>query len=212
MTNEQRRPQNPAAADFVREVHEDLQNERLAALWQRFGKYLIAAVVFIVLGTAGYSGYTSWKAGQMEEAGDQFVVAQNALDNGDTTKAKAVLADLENAPDVYQMLVAFQQADLGQPMELSAVKGQEASYTELALVRVGYDSVPLSEQLQGDLSDLAASNSPYRFHAREVLALNAVETGDAEAASAHFQQLVQDNSTPPGVKNRAAQLFEVMAQ
>ena len=37
-------------ADIFDEINEELKQDRMAALWQRYGKYLIAVVVAIVVG------------------------------------------------------------------------------------------------------------------------------------------------------------------
>ena len=48
-------------ADIFDEINEELKQDRMTALWQRYGKYVIAFVIAVVAGvslTQGYSYYT----------------------------------------------------------------------------------------------------------------------------------------------------------
>ena len=58
-------------ADIFDEINEELKQDRMAALWQRYGKYLIAVVVAIVAGVSlsqGYSYYTNQRDARSADA------------------------------------------------------------------------------------------------------------------------------------------------
>ena len=42
-----------------REVDEDLQKERLANLWKKYGFLIYLSAILLVAGTAGFEGYKS---------------------------------------------------------------------------------------------------------------------------------------------------------
>ncbi|MBX6324392.1 MAG: hypothetical protein IRY94_21475, partial [Rhodospirillaceae bacterium] len=41
-------------ADIFREVDEELRRENLVKLWKRYGSYILAAALLIVVGSGGY--------------------------------------------------------------------------------------------------------------------------------------------------------------
>ena len=65
-------------ADIFQEVDEDLRRDRATALWRRYGKYVVAAAVVLVLATAGWSGYRHYRDQQRQEAGVKFTVERLA--------------------------------------------------------------------------------------------------------------------------------------
>ena len=46
--------------DIFQEVEQDLRRERYKKAWDRYGIYVIAVAVLIVVGTAGWRGYLAW--------------------------------------------------------------------------------------------------------------------------------------------------------
>jgi hypothetical protein len=46
--------------NLFQEVQDDLERQKLEAMWKRYGGWLIAAALAIVLATAGSTAYRSW--------------------------------------------------------------------------------------------------------------------------------------------------------
>ena len=49
-------------SDIFQEVDEEVRRERLMQLWKRYGNFVIAAAVIVVLGVGGWRGYQWWDA------------------------------------------------------------------------------------------------------------------------------------------------------
>ena len=67
-------------ADIFDEINEELKQDRMAALWQRYGKYLIAVVVAIVAGVSlsqGYSYYSAQRDGRSADAFFQAILSDD---------------------------------------------------------------------------------------------------------------------------------------
>ena len=60
---------------FIREVNEELRSDQMKGAWRRFGRYIIAVAVLIVLGTIGKVAYEYWDSNASSGAGDQFLAA-----------------------------------------------------------------------------------------------------------------------------------------
>jgi len=65
---------------FIREVNEELRSDQMKGAWRRFGRYLIALAVLIVLGTVGYKVYQYWDDNASSSTGDQFLAAMKLAD------------------------------------------------------------------------------------------------------------------------------------
>ena len=57
---------------FFREVEEELRNERLQSIWTKYGTYLIAAAIALVVGVAVWRYLDYSNAQQAAEAGELF--------------------------------------------------------------------------------------------------------------------------------------------
>ena len=83
-------------ADIFREVDEDIRRERYSKLWKRYGKYVIAGAVAIVVLTAGREGWKQYQTAQREVAGERFAQALDLAASGretDAVTAFSALAD-----------------------------------------------------------------------------------------------------------------------
>ena len=45
---------NLSQESLLREIDEDLRRERYGELWRRFGVYIVAAIIVLLIGIAGY--------------------------------------------------------------------------------------------------------------------------------------------------------------
>ena len=56
--------QNP----LFQEIDEDLERQRMEALWKRYGSLVIAGAIAVVIGTAGMTAWNSWKTEKQQKA------------------------------------------------------------------------------------------------------------------------------------------------
>ena len=79
-------------ADIFQEVDEELRQERAAKLWNKYGIYLIAAAVAIVLAIGGSRMYREWQQSQREATSQRYQSAEQKAADGDVEGARAELA------------------------------------------------------------------------------------------------------------------------
>lgn len=90
--------QAPASEDvdnvLVRELHEEIQRDKVMGVLKRFQTPVLVLVVALIIGTAGYEGYKAWKrSGQAEETA-RYSEAMILIANNDHAKAVEILAGL----------------------------------------------------------------------------------------------------------------------
>ena len=210
---------DPAEQALFREVDEDLRAERMRALWKRYGAYVIGAAVLVVVIVAGFQGWTAWQASvQADESRRYFqAIAGETLDRqaltelaGDGRTGFAAMADLQAARDLAQSgdidgaIAALDalSSDGTRPLPVRNVAAMLAALYAL--------DVESPQAVRGRVSGLTQEDSPWRFMAREILALNALNVGDEAEARRLFAELGNAREAPPGVRARASELLALL--
>jgi hypothetical protein len=210
--------------DIFQEVDEEVRREQLNKVWERYGGYLIAACIAVVIGVGAWRGYEWWQAKQAAQSGAAFEQAVTLAESGKHQEAVAAFAKLStDGTSGYRVLARLRQAaELATTDRKSAAADYDAIATDnrvgqvmqdLAAVRVGFllvDTAPYSDILHR-LEPLTAHDRAFRHSAREILALSAWKAGDMAAARRWTEMIMGDPQTPPGPRSRAEMLSELIA-
>jgi hypothetical protein len=209
---------------FFREVDEAVRQDRYKQLWDQYGVYALAAAALIVVGVAGYKGWSFWQEKQAQEAGVKFTQALSFKDGADAAKAREMLSALaEKGPEGYRILARFQLA--GAAAKAGEADKAVAEYDALAedasvdpilqgraalqAAAIRLDKADYAE-MESRLKGLIASNSAWRFSARELLGLSAYRLKDMREAERQFSALVGDQGTPPNLRERADMMLALI--
>ena len=79
---------------MAREIDEELRRERLLQLWDKYGTYVVAAAVALVVGVIGYQYYQSRRAAANEAASIQYIIALRDLAFNKNAEAQKALEEL----------------------------------------------------------------------------------------------------------------------
>ena len=198
-----------------REVDEELRRDRMRKLWRQGGPFVIAAAVLVVVGVAGYEGWTWWQKTQSAKSSDQFYAAAELADGTDIAAAqKGLDAVIAQTSGGYPMLAQFREAALlsqnGKTDEAVAAYDALASslnnthLRELALILAGNllidkgDVDAVQQRVGGSLTP----SSPLRNAAREVLGLVQYKAGKLDDAMGNFQAVLNDPLSTRDLRNR----------
>ena len=99
-------------SDIFREIDEELRRDNLLKLWSRYGRYIVAAAV-LVLVVAG--GIVAWRDHQLSERRAQSARYASALAmarDGKEADAAKVFAAIAQEGGGYAILAAFEEAAL----------------------------------------------------------------------------------------------------
>lgn len=202
---------------FIREVKEELRQDKLKEFWARFGVLIVGGAIAIALGTAAWVGWQSYTTNQANASGDRFLEALNLANEGNSDDALERLAQLEadgygqyavlarmraaserhNAGDTDQAVADFDAiaADRSVPVALRDAARVRAAYL---LVDAGtYQDVATRAE------PLTAPDNPFRHSAREALAMAAWKDGRADDALRLVNELLGDADVTSGIVQRA---------
>jgi hypothetical protein len=197
---------------FIQEVSEEVRQDRMFALWKKWGPYVLAAVVVVV----GASALWSWNRAQEREAAEARGAALLAAD-ADSLDAQAELIEQIEPP--ARVVAEFAAAaELGRSgkmaeaaqryRELAVRDGLAEHYRELALLQ----AVRL-EAAETDAATALAElrplidGSPYAPLARELAATLHLKAGDREAAHAELQAVLADPRATANLRLRAREML-----
>ena len=209
---------------LLREIDEDLKQERLEKLWNTYGNYAIAGALVLVIGVASIKGWQSYDLNQRMEQGERFASAQQLAQDGKTEDAISALdAMAQDAGAGYAMLARFRAAALiGENGDAAGAAAMYAAlaedgglqdvYAELAVVLGALQELETSKtggKLVEQAIALAKAEGAWRHNAREIEALAALGGGDLKAAGAIFKELADTAGAPQGIRNRAREMLNI---
>lgn len=207
-------------ADIFQEVDEELRADRARRMLLRYGGWLAAAALLVVIATGAWQ-YRHWRQQKSTEKlaavyfdGIRALSAQPP----DHKKALAAFADVAaRASGGYRALAEFQEAALtaddGNLAGAVAIWDRLAGdarldplLTQLAALLAVQRQIDSADpaQLAARLQPLLAADDPYRPLAEELSALLALRQGKTDQAKATLRALSQEPTAPPGLRQRAS--------
>ena len=207
-------------SDIFQEVDEEVRREQLKKLWERYGVFLIAACVLLVVAVGGWRAYEWWEAKKGGEAGTAFQAAVELSAEGKNKEAEEAFARLTTGgTSSYRMLAKFREAAevaRRDPKAAVAIYDQLAAdgslgrvLRDLAALRGAtmlVDTAPYSEIVQR-LEPLTASDRAFRHTARTMLALAAWRAKDITAMRKWSDMILTDAETPSGSRGQIQMLL-----
>jgi len=211
-------------SDIFREIDEELRRDNLFKLWSRYGRYIVALAV-LVLVAAG--GIMAWRDHQLSERRAQSMRYSSALSlvrEGKDADAAKVFAVIAQESGGYAMLASFEEAEL--LAKSGDRKAAAAAYDRIA-VTGGLDSVfrelaALLSVMQGTsdadpqsiidrLAPMTSAGNPWRSTALELTAAARLKAGDKSGALEIYKTLADDLAAPQGMRARAAEMAAALA-
>jgi hypothetical protein len=209
---------------FLREVDEAVRHDQYKKLWDKYGVLALGAAALVVVGVAGYKGWSYWQEKRAQDAGAKFTQALLMEDGADAAKAREMLTALaESGPEGYRVLARFQLAaaeakagDLDKAVAdydalaidpgVDPILQGHATLQAAALLLDKADYADMERRLKG----LVDSNSAWRFSARELLGLSAYRLNNMREAERQFSALIADQGTPPNLRERADMMLALI--
>lgn len=204
-------------ADIFNEIDEDLRQEKIRRLWDRYGILLLVLAVAIVAAVGGWRYYEHWRGTQAQAQGDAYVAAGRLAIAGDVKGAEEAFDALAaKSSGGYPALASLRAAGL--KAESGDAAGALAAFdavartattpllADVARIRAALIAVDLEDRptLEARVTPLAAVGRPFRGPAREILALAAWKAGDAAATAKWIAEIDGDPETPRDLAERTA--------
>lgn len=214
-------PQNSQA--FMREVDDAVRQDQLLGFWQRFGRWILVAVV---LGLAAFGGWLYWQhysKTQSEAVSEQMDAVLTTAAGGGTPDAKQLDALTKAGQPGYrasamltQAGVASRKGDAKGAIALYAAMAADTKldqpYRDLALIRqtaLEFESLK-PQQVVDRLKPLAIEGAPWFGSAGELVAIAYMKMGKTDLAGPMFAAMAKDANVPQSIRSRARQMAGLM--
>jgi hypothetical protein len=209
-------------ADIFHEVEEDLRRDQAAAIWKKYGNYLIGAALVLVLAVAAHWLWTKYATNQQMQASSDFL---SAASTSDAKAREAALGKIAAEGGTYGVLARFRLAETaiegGDKAKARGILGEIANdgdadkaLRDLALIQAALLELDVGKpEAAADLvKDLTKEGEAYRLSALEITGLAAVAAGDTAKAKTTFETLKKTAETEAapgsGFVQRADQMLD----
>jgi len=212
--------------NLFQEVEDDLERQRFEALAKRYGPWVVAAALIIIVATAGITSWRSWQLSKNQEAtaGLIHATAQPGSDSGQLMAAEESFA-LKNPGTSQAALAEIDAAGLAakagnndRAVQLydEVAKDQKVDpalrqLADLFSVRTQMDSAAPAA-LKKRLEPLQDEKAPWHFLAREYQGYLALKLGDKAEARKIFTDLAQNAEAPRTLSARAADMLRFISE
>jgi hypothetical protein len=211
-------------SDIFQEVDEEVRREQLQKLWERYQNFAYAGILLILAGVGSYLGYERYQEKRAAETGAAFEAAQTLDQEGKGAEAEGAYAKVvTDGTASYRDLARVRQAaELAQRDSKLGIAAYEkiaddtsvdSAWRDLAGLRAGslYIDAGAHKEARSRLEPLSSEGRPYRYTARELLALSAWRGGDTADAKRWFDRIVTDIQTPSATRQRIEMLSALVA-
>ena len=210
-------------SDIFREVDEEVRRDQAAQIWGRYQNLFIGLAVLVVAATAGWRLYDHYRTKQAEEVGAKYEAALALARDGKSAEAEGALEQIaRSGPKGYAVLARLREAaEYSSSNPAAAVKAYEAIaadgtidplFQNVARVRAALLRLDQADEkeIESRLAPMTANDNPFRFSAREALALAALKHDDFDAAGRQLDAIVVDPQAPAQMRQRAEALLAVV--
>ncbi|MEO0823472.1 MAG: hypothetical protein AAF074_24020 [Pseudomonadota bacterium] len=200
---------------FIREVEEEVRQDRMLRYWKQYGPYVIGTIVAIVLVSALLAWLDRAAEQAAQETGGLLIEASEAeLETVEAIRGRidgeaAVIAELRLAQ------VAAENGDteraLGIYDALAADGALPRRYSELAaLEAVRLIATTAPQDALGALDAMMAPDAVYRLLAQELRAVVRLNTGDAAGAREDMTAILADPTATGETRARVRALLATL--
>ena len=210
--------------DFIQEVDEDLRREHYKRLWDKYGKFAVAAAVALVLAIAGTVAYRDWQKSRRAEDTRKLIEAVE-LSTTDQKLGPDALASLAKSASggvgtlarLHQAAALIRANETAKAIEVYDQVAADGSvdpiFRDLAVLLASQHRAdgPEAPAAALKLAPLTQDTNPWRHPALELTAAIALSQGDKSRARDIFRRLADDATASAAIRGRAAEMAAALA-
>lgn len=205
---------NPDFTDaFINEVDEDVKNDNLKVLWNRYGVLVVAFVVIAVSLTVSFDRIKSWKTMQNQRKTTEYMTAAQLNQNDPEATIAALQAVSRKDKGIFSDFARLQIANVLLSQDkvdealaaLENIAGDAQVNTEIkhiALVKLATFKLDTMDRQSFEqlLQPITSGNSSWQPVAQDLLALSAIKNGDIQTARSIYENILKMEDLPENFK------------
>ena len=208
--------------EFIREVDEDLKEQKRIKLWKQLLPYVLSISLGIVIFTSGYVFWENYSKKSNQRLGDDFTAAVQLLNEDDLDAALIALDRIvDKGSDGYVTLAKMKKASVlinrgetekGLAIYLDLEKNAiDQSFRDISTILYVMNSMDKKDpnKLLEKIKKLESSNV-WKSSALEMKAFLYLKMNNEEEAKETFQSILDLQSSPSSLANRAKNMIEFL--
>lgn len=216
--------QNDFEDAFIREIDEELKNEKLKKIWDKYGLFIILFVIIVISAAVSVETFKSWNEKRNQEFSNTYAYALNLQNQGRYAEAMEILERLTKAKkgiysdvaEIQMSNVLLEQGKVEPAIAILEKVSNEEDFNpqmkDIATIKLAsfkLDYAP-SEEIEKMLTPFVTSNGTWANIAKEMLAMLAVRDGNFEKAKTMYQEISVAENTSETLKARAQDMLNVI--
>lgn len=211
---------NPELTDaFIQEVDEDVKNDSLKALWDKYGLFVIAFVVIAVSAAVSFDRLQAWRIAANQRKTEAYVTATQvgATPEEKISNLQQISKDNQGLfSDFAKLQIAnILLADGKQDEALAALEklanekevNKEVKHVALMKLATYRVDTMSKDEFAALLQPVLAENSSWTPMAQDLLALSAIQNGDIETAREIYTKLLKIKDLPESFRNKVQDML-----
>lgn len=215
---------NPEYTDaFIQEVDEDVKNDNLKVLWNRYGLFVIAFVVLAVSAAVSFDRIQAWKTAQSQKNTEAYMSASQLQEQPEETIA-ALQNITKNTQGIFADFARLQIANvlfnenkneeaLATLQSLMDDKQVNSEVKHVALIK--YATYKIEEMSQDEfkalLQPILDAENSWTPLANDLVAMSAIQHGDLETAKAIYSEILKINDLPENFRTKIQDILSSLS-
>ena len=209
---------------FIREVTEEVKNDNLKQMWEKYGIYIILLVVLSIVGAVSFEGFKSWRKARSETWSDTYAYALNLENQGKYDESLEVLKKMEQTggniySDIAKLQIVnilFEQGKKDEAIStlesIVADKDINKKLRNVSVIKLASYKLDKAsrEEINALLEPLIEENGSWTNIAKEMSAMAAIRDGNIEEAQTLYHEILNTPNLPDGLKMRVQDMLSVL--
>lgn len=209
---------------LLREVVEDVKNEELQQLWNKYGLFIIVGVALVLTVAISFESIRNWRDKKNQELSNAYSVAMSLQNQGRIDESLEIYTTLaEKASGIYDDLAKMQIANIyleqGKKEDALAVLKalieskstipQMRDVASLKLVSYKLDTDASKDEIMVLLQPMLEKEKGFEI-AHELMAMLYIRENDIESAKAQYQKIATSADVSEAIKSRALDMVNLL--
>lgn len=211
---------------LLREVVEEVKNEQLQQIWNKYGLFIIVGVALILTAAISFESLKNWQMKKRQELSNAYSVALSLQNQGrldESLEIYTVLADKASGiyADTAKLQIANIYMEQGKKDDAFAVlqtmvdngaatsQMKDVASLKLASYKLD-DNAPADEVIA--LLEPALSDDNGSSVARELKAMLLLREQNIGGAKAEYEKIISSPNAPETLKTRATDMINLLSE
>ena len=208
--------------EFIREVDEELQEEKYAKIWRKIGPYVVSLAIGIVLFTSGVVFWNNYTEDKKQKLGDDFTAAVELIKEEDFDTALIALERItDKASDGYVTIAKMKKAsiliqkkqileglEIYEDLEKTAFDQSFKDMSTILFVLNAIDHKPSDILL--DKIERLTENSSWKYSALELKGFILLNDKKFSESKKIFNTIIEMGNAPTTLASRARDMVDFL--